>query len=175
MRIAVNISQKQFQLLDLAEMVERVLVESGLEPCWLELEVPENILLRNDVAAVQTLGKLSRLGVQITLDNFGIGGSSFCNFRKCPVNALNIDHSLIQNICSSIDDEALVTALVSLAKCLKLDIVAEGVETEDQRKLLESLECTVMQGFLFSRPLPADDLSRFIKNLKKFKKQLINS
>jgi diguanylate cyclase (GGDEF)-like protein len=164
-RMAVNISQKQFQLMDVAEMVEKVLVDSGLEPCWLELEVPENILLRNDVAAVHTLGKLSRLGVQISLDNFGIGGSTFCNFRKCPVNALNIDRSLIQNICFNLDDEALVTALIGLAKCLKLDIVAEGVETEDQRKLLESLECTVMQGYLFSRPLPADELSRFLKNL----------
>jgi diguanylate cyclase (GGDEF)-like protein/PAS domain S-box-containing protein len=171
MRIAVNISRKQFRLLDVADMVERVLAESGLEPCWLELEVPENILLRNDVAAVQTLGKLSRMGVQISLDNFGIGGLSFGNFRKCPLNALNIDRSLVQNICSSLDDEALVTALIGLAKCLKLDIIAEGVETEDQRKLLESLECSVMQGYLFSRPLPADELSRFFKNMKSSKKK----
>jgi len=174
MRIAVNISLKQFQLVDVAEMAERVLAESGLEPCWLELEVPENILLQNNVATVQTLGKLSRLGVQITLDNFGIRGLSFCNFRKCPVNALKIDQSLIQNICSSLDDEAVVTALIGLAKCLKLDIVAEGVETEDQRKILESLECTVMQGYLFSRPLPADDLSRSFKKLKRSKKKTVN-
>lgn len=166
MRVAVNISRKQFQLMDVAEMVERVLLESWLEPCWLELEIPENILLLKDVAAMQTLGKLSQLGVQISLDNFGIGGSSFSNFKKYPVNALNIDRSLIQNICSSIDDESLVTALIGLAKCLKLEIVAEGVETEDQRKLLKSLECGVMQGYLFSRPLPADELVRFLMNTK---------
>ena len=173
MRIAVNLSPKQFQMVDVFEMVEKILAETGLEPRWLELEVPENILLYNEMSTIQTLGNLSRLGVHISIDNFGAGGSTFSNFKKIPVNALNIDRSLIYGICYSLEDEELVKALIGLAKCLKMDIVAEGVETEDQRKLLESLDCTEMQGYLFSRPLPADDLSGFLEVLKK--KQKIKS
>lgn len=170
MRVAVNFSPKQFQLMDIADMVKRVLDDTLLEPCWLEIEVPEDIMLRGEEIAVQALGRLSRMGVQISIDDFGTGYSTISNFRKIPVNTLNIDRSLTSGICTSLDDEALVRAVVSLAQCLELGVNAEGVETEDQRQMLEALNCSEMQGYFFSRPLPADELERHLDILNKRRK-----
>jgi diguanylate cyclase (GGDEF)-like protein/PAS domain S-box-containing protein len=165
MRIAVNFSPKQFQLLNLAEIVEKVLADTHLEPCWLELEVTENIMLRNEEAAVETLNKLSRLGVQISIDDFGTGYSTFSYIKKIPINTLKIDRSFISDISSNLNDEAIAKAVIAMAKNLNMNVIAEGVETEDQRKILESMNCPEMQGFFFSRPLPADELSNFLDNL----------
>ena len=166
MRVAVNFSPRQFQFFNLAEMVERVLADTGLEPCWLELEITENIMLRHEDAAVQTLCRLSRLGVHISIDDFGTGYSTFSYIKKIPINTLKIDQSFINGICSNLSDEAITTAVIGMAKNLNLNVIAEGVETEGQRKVLESLNCMEMQGYFFSRPLPAEELSNFLDNLK---------
>jgi diguanylate cyclase (GGDEF)-like protein/PAS domain S-box-containing protein len=167
MRIAVNFSPRQIQYLDMADMVERVLAETLLEPRWLEIEITENVMLRNEKAAVQTICRLSKLGVHISIDDFGTGYSTFSYIKKIPINTLKIDQSFISDICSNLNDEAIATAVINMAQCLNLNVIAEGVETEEQRNLLESLNCSEMQGYLFSRPLPADELSSFLDNLKK--------
>ncbi len=167
MRIAVNFSPKQFQLLNLAEIVEKVLADTLLEPRWLELEITENIMLRNEEAAVETLNRLSDLGIHISIDDFGTGYSTFSYIKKIPINTLKIDRSFISDISSNLSDEAIAKAVIALAKNLNLNVIAEGVETEDQRKILESLNCSEMQGYFFSKPLPADELSKFLDNLDK--------
>jgi len=166
MRIAVNFSPRQVQYLDMADMVERVLAETQLEPRWLEIEITENVMLRNEKAAVQTICRLSKLGVHISIDDFGTGYSTFSYLKKIPIDTLKIDQSFISDICSNLNDEAIATAVINMAQCLNLNVIAEGVETEEQRSMLESLNCSEMQGYLFSRPLPADELSRFLDNLK---------
>jgi diguanylate cyclase (GGDEF)-like protein/PAS domain S-box-containing protein len=167
MRIAVNFSPRQFQYMEMADMVERVLEETLLEPRWLEIEITENVMLRNEKAAVQTICRLSKLGVHISIDDFGTGYSTFSYIKKIPINSLKIDQSFISDICSNLNDEAIATAVINMAQCLNLNVIAEGVETEEQRSLLESLNCSEMQGYLFSRPLPADELSSFLDDLKK--------
>jgi len=165
MRIAVNISPKQFKLGNLAEMVEKALADTRLAADFLELEITENILLRNEEAAAQTLHRLSELGVHISIDNFGTGYSIFSYIRKIPIDTLKIDQSFISDICTNRNDAAIATAAIRMAQSLNLNVVAEGVETEEQRKLLESLNCSEMQGFFFSRPLPAEELREFLDNL----------
>jgi len=167
MRIAVNFSPRQIQQRDMADMVERILAETLLEARWLELEITENVMLRNEKAAVQTICRLSRLGVHISIDDFGTGFSTFSYIKKIPINTLKIDQSFISDICSNLNDEAIATAVINMAQCLNLNVIAEGVETEEQRSLLESLNCSEMQGYLFSKPLPADEISRFLDNQKK--------
>jgi len=110
---------------------------------------------------------LSRLGVHISIDDFGTGFSKFSYIKKIPINTLKIDQSFISDICSNLNDEAIATAVINMAQCLNLNVIAEGVETEAQRSLLESLNCSEMQGYLFSKPLPADEISRFLDNQKK--------
>lgn len=165
MRIAVNLSPKQFQLLNLAEMVEKVLADTSLAADWLELEITENIMLRNEEAVIHSLQRLSKLGVHISIDDFGTGYSTFSYIKKIPIDTLKIDQSFISDICSNLSDEAIATAVINMAQSLNLNVIAEGVETEEQRKLLESLNCSEMQGNYFSRPLPADELSKFLDNL----------
>jgi diguanylate cyclase (GGDEF)-like protein len=157
LRVAVNFSPRQFQILRLADMVEKVLTETNLDPCWLEVEVTEGVMLQNVENTITTLRRLSNLGVHISIDDFGIGYSSLSYIRKLSVNTLKIDQSFINDITSNADDAAIATAVINLAHSLGLNVIAEGVEDEQQAKLLYSLECSEMQGFFFSRPLSAEE------------------
>ena len=156
LRVAVNFSPRQFLMHQLADMVENVLAETKLDPCWLEMEVTEGIMLQNVDNTITTLRRLSDLGVHISIDDFGIGYSSLSYIKKLPINALKIDQSFINDITSNPDDAAIATAVINLAQSLRLSVIAEGVENEEQAKLLNSLECPEMQGFFFSRPLSAE-------------------
>jgi EAL domain-containing protein (putative c-di-GMP-specific phosphodiesterase class I) len=170
MRVAVNFSPRQFQLMDIAEMIEKVLADTPLEPCWLELEVPEDVILRNEEGVVQTLVRLGGMGVNISIEDFGTGYSALSFVNKIPFRSLKIDRSFISALCSAPEAEALVKAIISMAQCLNLNVVAEGVETENQRELLNSLDCSEMQGYLFSRPLPADEMSKYFDSMNKKRK-----
>lgn len=153
MRVAVNFSPRQFQMLRLADMVEKVLAETNLDPCWLELEVTEGIMLQNIENTITTLRRLSDLGVHISIDDFGTGYSSLSYIKKLPINTLKIDQSFVNDITINPDDAAIATAVINLAQSLRLNVIAEGVEYEGQARLLDSLECSEMQGYFFSRPL----------------------
>jgi EAL domain-containing protein (putative c-di-GMP-specific phosphodiesterase class I) len=165
LRVAVNFSPRQFQILRLADMVENVLTETNLSPCWLELEVSEGIMLQNVENTITTLRRLSVLGVHITIDDFGIGYSSLSYIKKLPINTLKIDQSFVRDITSNSDDAAIATAVITLAQSLGLNVIAEGVEDEAQAVLLDSLACSEMQGFFFSRPLNAENFPLLMNKL----------
>ena len=158
MRVSVNCSPRQFQQLNLTHIVEQALGDSDLDPEWLELEVTENLMMQNEESAMLTLRHLNDLGVSITIDDFGTGYSSLSAIRKLPITTLKIDKSFISDINTNSDDAAIAKAVITMAQSLRLAVVAEGVETKEQMKLLDSLHCHFMQGYYFSRPLPAADL-----------------
>jgi diguanylate cyclase (GGDEF)-like protein len=157
LRVAVNFSPRQFQILRLADMVENVLAETNLDPCWLEIEVTEGIMLQHVDNAITILRRLSELGVHISIDDFGTGYSSLSYIKKLPINSLKIDQSFVSDITINPDDAAIAMAVINLAHNLKLDVIAEGVEFEEQAVLLNALHCTEMQGYFFSRPLSAKE------------------
>ena len=158
MRVSVNCSPRQFQQLNLTHIVEQALGDSALDPEWLELEVTENLMMQNEENAMVTLRHLNDLGVSITIDDFGTGYSSLSAIRKLPITTLKIDKSFISDINTNSDDAAIAKAVITMAQSLRLAVVAEGVETKEQMNLLDSLHCHFMQGYYFSRPLPAADL-----------------
>ena len=165
MRIAVNFSPRQFHKLELAEMVETVLAQTGLDPHWLELEVTENLMLSNEDVTIVTLRRLADIGVHISIDDFGTGYSTFNYIKKLPVDTLKIDRSYVSDIDSNESDAAIATAVIEMAHSLSLNVVAEGVETEGQLKFLEALNCPEVQGYFFHRPLPPEELARLLANL----------
>lgn len=162
MTIAVNLSPRQLYQPGLAEIVGRVLAETGLEPHWLELELTEGALVRNVASASITLSTLHDMGVNIAIDDFGIGYSSLSYLRHFPINKLKIDKTFVDSITSDPNNEAISRAIITLGHSLHLSVVAEGVETIEQMEFLRLLGCDEMQGYLISRPVGADDLTRLL-------------
>ncbi|UJF35912.1 sensor domain-containing protein [Paenibacillus hexagrammi] len=154
LRIGVNLSQIQLRQPDLVESVRRVLEMTGLEPSFLELEITESIAMHNTDLVIEQLNGLVALGVQISIDDFGTGFSSLSYLSKFPIHRLKIDRSFITNITNK-SESAIVSSIVGLAQNLNLGVIVEGVETELQRITLPALGCHEMQGYLFSRPMPA--------------------
>ncbi|MBF0175056.1 MAG: EAL domain-containing protein [Magnetococcales bacterium] len=162
LRVAVNLSARQFQQKDLLELVQRTLDESGLDPQWLELEVTESMMMQDEKQAIATLKQLRNLGISISMDDFGTGYSSLSYLKRLPIQALKIDQSFVRELTENSDDAAIVLAIVSMAKSLKLHVVAEGVETQQQAEFLEKIECDELQGYHFSRPLPEQAFVEFV-------------
>jgi diguanylate cyclase (GGDEF)-like protein/PAS domain S-box-containing protein len=160
--IAVNLSARQFQQPDLVAQVKRALEETGLPPRCLDLEITETNAMSNAEAAIRTLRELKTLGVQISIDDFGIGYSSLSYLKRLPIDTLKIDQSFVRDITSDPDDAAIATAVIALAHTLKLRVVAEGVETQEQLAFLAARHCDRMQGYLFSRPLQAQECGEFL-------------
>ncbi|RNC69871.1 MAG: EAL domain-containing protein [Desulfuromonadales bacterium] len=158
MQVAVNLSTRQLQTGNLVETVERALDDSGLDPRWLILEVTESIMMDNVDSTLQTLRILERMGVQIAIDDFGTGYSSLHYLKKFPIHSLKIDRSFIRDITTNPDDEAIASAVISMARGLNLRVVAEGVETVEQLEVLRSLDCRYMQGNFFSKPAPPEQV-----------------
>jgi len=158
MRMGVNISARELQGQPLAEMVAQVLHETSLAPKYLELELTESSVMANAAAAIDVLTRLKTMGVSILIDDFGTGFSSLSYLKRLPIDALKIDQSFVRELTTDPDDAALVTAIITLAHNLRLRVVAEGVETEEQLRFLHLLRCDDIQGFMFSKPLPADAL-----------------
>jgi EAL domain-containing protein (putative c-di-GMP-specific phosphodiesterase class I) len=159
MKVAVNLSARQFQEQDLVQMVSTCLKETGLSAEWLDIEITESIIMHNLEATIATLRDLHHLGLQISIDDFGTGYSSLSYLKKFPVHALKIDQSFIREITTDPDDAAITSAVIAMGHSLKLMVIAEGVETMDQLQLLKSLHCDRMQGYLFSRPVPAQTIT----------------
>lgn len=161
-RIAVNISARQFYQQDIVETVVRVLKETGLEPKYLELELTESIFIRNDVAITTALGKLKELGIHMAIDDFGTGYSSLSYLKFIPVDTLKIVQSFVSSVAVDPKDAAIATSIIKLAQGLGLRTIAEGVETNEQFEFLRSLKCTEAQGFLLSRPLTAENAQKLL-------------
>jgi diguanylate cyclase (GGDEF)-like protein len=154
-RVAVNLSVKQIERSDVVEMVRRVLAETGLEPSGLELEITESAIMQTD-DALAVLKKLSDLGVQLAVDDFGTGYSSLAYLKLLPIDTLKIDRSFIIGIDGNAGDEAIIRAIMALARSLGFSTVAEGVDSQGQLGFLSLQGCEEIQGFLFARPQPAD-------------------
>ena len=155
MKISVNMSQAQLYQTDVVETVREVLKESGLEARWLEVELTETMAMLDIERTVSVLTQLRRLGVSISMDDFGTGYSSLSSLKILPITQLKIDRSLVYDIETNETARHITKAIVDLGKAMRLDVLAEGVETEGQRILLESLGCDVAQGYLYSRPEPS--------------------
>jgi diguanylate cyclase (GGDEF)-like protein/PAS domain S-box-containing protein len=155
--VAVNLSARQFQLKGLEETVSRALRESGIDPALLHFELTESLLMKEPEVAARTLRGLKELGVMLSVDDFGTGYSSLSYLKRFPIDALKIDRAFIHDVTIDPDDAAITFAIIGLAHSLKLKVIAEGVETEDQLRFLRMHGCDEMQGFLFSRPVGADE------------------
>ena len=157
-QIAVNISARQFHDRDLSPTVIRVLEETGFPPQYLELELTESSIMQNAEFAAEMLGRLKSMGINISIDDFGTGFSSLASLKRLPIDALKIDQSFVMEATSDPDDAALVMAIITLAHNLRLKVIAEGVETEDQLRFLQLLRCDEIQGYFFSKPVAAETL-----------------
>jgi len=157
----VNMSARQFRQPDVAGRVKRLLDEAGCEPSCLTLEITESVLMENPAAAAETMARLAAMGVQLAIDDFGTGYSSLSSLRRFPIHSLKIDRSFVGSIGGAdahLDNAAIVSAVIALARSMKLDVIAEGVETPGQQAFLRAHGCHQMQGYWFSRPLAADEL-----------------
>ncbi len=166
-RMAVNISARQFQDAGFLAMVKRVLVETGMDPCLLELELTESLLMDDTDNAIQVLRTLRSFGVQLAIDDFGTGFSSLSYLKLFPINRLKIDRSFVRDVTFDGNDAAIAISVMALAKSMNLEVIAEGVETEEQARFLRDNECNEGQGFLFSRPLADADLILFFEHKSK--------
>nr|WP_246264605.1 EAL domain-containing protein [Aromatoleum toluvorans] len=156
LRAAVNVSARQFRH-GVEKIVARVLAETGLDPCYLELEITESSLMECAPESVEVLRKLRELGVQLSIDDFGTGYSAMSYLKRLPVATLKIDRSFVSDIAHDADSAAIVRAIVAVAHSLNLKVVAEGVETVEQLENLRAHGCDEVQGFVVGRPLPAAD------------------
>jgi EAL domain-containing protein (putative c-di-GMP-specific phosphodiesterase class I) len=160
--VSVNLSVKQFNEPGLVDEIAQLLQESQLPPRCLKLEITESVFSDNIEAAVTLLTQLRNLGVQLSIDDFGTGYSSLSYLQRFPIDTLKIDRSFVTQMMENEENLAIVRTIVALAQNLGMDVVAEGVETEDQLRLLRKLECENGQGFLFSTPLGGGQLEQFI-------------
>jgi EAL domain-containing protein (putative c-di-GMP-specific phosphodiesterase class I) len=165
-RIAVNLSAKQFHDADLVDVVRSALADARLQPSYIELELTESALMSNPEESVRTLESLSAMGVHISIDDFGTGYSSLSYLRRFPLDKLKIDRSFIRDLLTSPDDACIVRAIISLAHSLRLRVVAEGVETHQQFEFLRELGCDQYQGFFCSPAVPASEFVALVARLR---------
>jgi EAL domain-containing protein (putative c-di-GMP-specific phosphodiesterase class I) len=161
----VNVSARQLAEETLPDTVSNVLLESGLDPARLCLEVTESLLIEDPETSIRTLTKLKQLGVQIAIDDFGTGYSSLEYLRRLPVDCVKIDRSFVRGLPENGEDAAIVNAVIELGHALSLSVTAEGVETAEQLGNLRSAGCDTAQGFLFSRPEPAEVVAELFMNM----------
>ena len=164
LRLAMNLSARQFQQPDVAASVHRALRAADFPADCLDLEITESWAMQNADAAILTMRELKALGISLSIDDFGIGYSSLSYLKRFPIDKLKIDRSFVKDIPGDPDDTAIVAAVLALAHSLKLTVVAEGVETEEQREFLATHGCDQAQGYLFGRPLPAQECERLLRS-----------
>ena len=157
-RVAVNLSSRQFLEKDLFQTIKEVLAETGLKPSSLELEITESAVMQDPERTLHVLQQLHDLGVQLSIDDFGTGYSSLTYLRRFPVHSVKIDRSFVLDIPGDEGSMTLVRAIIALAHELKMKVIVEGVETEEQLTFLKVHKCDVLQGYLFSRPVTAGTL-----------------
>jgi diguanylate cyclase (GGDEF)-like protein len=164
--VSLNLSGKQFSEESLVEVVARILKDYQLDPHDLELEITESVIMKNAESTVAILNKLKTMGVQLSMDDFGTGYSSFNYLKRFPLDNVKIDRSFIRDIANTKEDAAIVKAIIAMAHSLKLKVVAEGVETDQQLEFLREQGCDEIQGFLLSVPLPDEETLLFLKKNK---------
>ena len=160
LRMAVNLSARQFSSRSLIDCIEKELALMGGNPSKLEFEITESVFMQHAMATTETLSRLFELGCRLAIDDFGTGYSSLAYLKRFPISVLKIDHSFVRDIPDDKEDGEIVNTIIAMAHNLKIEVVAEGVETEAQIAFLRTCGCDCMQGYLFSRPLPAEEVVR---------------
>lgn len=153
----------QLRQASLAEQVAGVLAETGLDPCWLELEITESAFIRDTERIIETLARLKKLGVKLSVDDFGTGYSSLGYLKRLPFDRIKIDQSFVRDLPHNEDDVAITRAIIGIAESLRKEVIAEGVEQEEQRRFLLAEGCELMQGYHFGRPMPADAMTELLR------------
>lgn len=166
LRIAVNLSARQLSQPNLVERIAMILKETELDPAYLELEVTESLIMQNVEQSIRVLNQLRNLGVKLALDDFGTGYSSLNYLRRFPIHTLKIDRSFVRDVAKNPHDAAVTNAIITLAKTLKLNITAEGVETKEQCAYIRAQGCDEIQGYYFSPPIPAPKMTRLLQDEK---------
>ncbi|MDH5446106.1 MAG: EAL domain-containing protein [Gammaproteobacteria bacterium] len=166
--ISVNLSPRQFGMENLVETIDILMRDTGFNDisCQLEIEITESLLAEDTDKAIDILGRISSLGVSIAMDDFGTGYASLNYITQFPVDTLKIDRSFIGRLDKKLEDQAIVRAIITMAHSLNMQVVAEGVETEEQLDFLKSLNCDVIQGFLFNKPVSSDDVEKLFVDMK---------
>jgi EAL domain-containing protein (putative c-di-GMP-specific phosphodiesterase class I) len=164
-KVAVNLSAVQFSARNLVEVVAHALALSGLAPNRLELEITESVLLQDTGDVLETLHRLHALGVRIAMDDFGTGYSSLSYLQRFPFDKIKIDQAFIRQLSEKADSVAIVRAVIGLGRSLGIAILAEGVETKEQLSVLQTEGCWDVQGFLFSRPVPAAGAPDLVRSI----------
>ncbi|MDU0458119.1 MAG: EAL domain-containing protein [Geobacteraceae bacterium] len=167
-RIAVNLSAKQFGQYHLDQVIASTLLETGLEAEYLELEITESTIMKDAEQNTVILKKLKDMGISLAIDDFGTGYSSLSYLKHFPISRLKIDRSFVRDITTNTDDAAIAEIIIDIARTLKLNVIAEGVETRAQMQFLSFNNCVEMQGYLFSRPVRAEEFARQLKNGLKY-------
>jgi EAL domain-containing protein (putative c-di-GMP-specific phosphodiesterase class I) len=161
LRISINISALQFMRSDLDVTVKRVLEATGLDPHCLCLELTESMIMVDSTSTLEKMTALADIGVVLSLDDFGTGYSSLEYLGRFPINELKIDISFVRRMLTTRNDAAVVNTIIAMGQGLDMVLVAEGVETEEQLRYLAARECSIIQGYYFSRPLKSDELLSF--------------
>lgn len=168
-RMSVNVSGRQFQDPNLLQMIKNVLVETGLNPIYLELELTESMLMEENInrkeSVFAVLTQLQTMGIHIAIDDFGTGYSSLSYLKRFPLNTLKIDRSFVQDVNTNTDDAAITTAIIAMAHSLQLTVVAEGVETKEQLAFLDKRQCEIVQGYFFSPPISVKEMTKMLKQV----------
>jgi len=172
-RIAVNLSPRQFADPHLLDDIRGALEKSGMPPQLLECEITESMVMQNLERTMRVLEAIKDLGITLSIDDFGTGYSSMALVKTLPIDALKIDRSFVREIASNADDKAIAAAIIALGRALDLTVIAEGVETAEQEAVLRAHNCDEIQGFLISKPVPADEFAAFLAehNLQQLKEQ----
>jgi len=171
LRVAVNLSARQFQEPNLVDVVARVLNETRLDPDYLELEITESLAMQNADFTIMVLRDLRAIGIRISMDDFGAGYSSLGYLKNLPIHTLKIDRSIIDGLTRGPNDAVIATAIIAMAHSLSLEVVAEGVETEDQLAFLRERQCDRFQGYLLGQPMPVELFDTMLKHDRPFQCQ----
>jgi EAL domain-containing protein (putative c-di-GMP-specific phosphodiesterase class I) len=163
--LSVNVSPKQFFQTDFVNQVQSLIHYYAINPRLLKLELTESILIKNVEDTIATMNQLGAMGVQFSLDDFGTGYSSLQYLKKLPLNQLKIDQSFVRDLAIDSGDQAIVRTIIAMAKSLGLNVIAEGVETLEQRQFLLGSDCTHFQGYLFSKPVPINQFEDLLKSM----------
>jgi EAL domain-containing protein (putative c-di-GMP-specific phosphodiesterase class I) len=163
MRVAVNLSPRQFRQTDLVDTIRAILRETGADARHLELEITESIAMHDPESSRKCLESLSALGIALAIDDFGTGYSSLAYLKRFPIDNLKIDQSFVQGVPADEDDINIVRSIIALGRSLGLTVIAEGVETEEQRSFLRDAGCDEMQGYLHSRPQAKPQLDEVVR------------
>jgi len=160
--LAMNLSIKQIQRKDFISVFKNLLIETGCKSEWVELELTEGQIMSNPEESIKVLNQIKDIGVELAVDDFGTGYSSLAYLKRLPIDKLKIDRAFIKDLPDDDEDAAITKAVIALAKSLNLKLIAEGVETQEQRDFIVENGCHNIQGYFYSKPIPADEMRAFL-------------